>query len=161
MQGRPALWTTPPDQVPASGVSAKARAAVPGAGLRLGSAGMRLLGVLAPLSAGSPCSLPSVLAREVPEVRKLSSSTAPSRGAQAPPAFSLPRFFPFSLTRLHGGLSFSAGYLRSSCSQLVFCENCSSFKCSFDVFVGGVNSVFFYFKVKLTLMVPRVSLCSY
>lgn len=97
-----------------------------------------------------PCSLPSVLAREVPEVRKpvlfhssLPWGTGPTCILPAP-------VFSFSLTRLHGGLSFSTGYLRSACSQLVFCENCSSFKCSFDVFVGGVNSVFFYFTTSIS-----------
>lgn len=59
-----------------------------------------------------PCSLPSVLAQEVPQVRKpvLCRSSLPWGTG---PTWILPAlFFSSSLSRLRGGLSFSAGYLR-------------------------------------------------
>ena len=87
-----------------------------GACLGLGSMRMWLLSVSAPLSAGGqspgPCSLPSVLAQEVPQVRKpvLCRSSLPWGTG---PTWILPApFFSSSLSRLRGGLSFSAGYLR-------------------------------------------------
>ena len=42
-------------------------------------------------------------------MRKLSSSTAPSCGAQAPPAFSLPRFFPLVLPGYMGAFLSALG----------------------------------------------------
>lgn len=71
-----------------------------------------------------------------------SSLAAPSLGAQAPPGPPAP-VFAFSLTRLSGDLSFSAGYLRYP-AALNWCSvKTVQFKCSFDVFVGGVDSAFF------------------
>ena len=44
----------------------------------------------------------------------------------------------FHLTLLHGNLSHNFAFMRSSAStQKVFCENCPTCRCIFDVFVGG------------------------
>lgn len=79
-----------------------------GACLGLGSMRMWLLSVSAPLSAGGQCTVlvgkvqapaasPLSWHRRFPRCGNLSSVAAPSLGAQAPPGFSLPCFFPLVL----------------------------------------------------------------
>ena len=73
-------------------------------------------------------------AKGVPRAREpfLFHSSVP--GAPVPSQFLFCLFHP---TQLHGDLSCSFDYMRSSASfQLVFCENCSTCRCIFDVFVG-------------------------
>ena len=45
--------------------------------------------------------------------------------------------FLFCPTRLHSDLACNFGFMRSTGTQQVFCENCSTWRYTFDVFVGG------------------------
>lgn len=70
-----------------------------------------------------------------PEWANLSSFTTPPRDA-GPILIGI--FFFFHPSWLYDDLSYNFGFMRYSASiQQVFCENCSTCRCIFDVFVGG------------------------